>query len=177
MRRTTPWNLLSITSIVSKLPRLDIRVIHGRPYHPQTQGKEERFHRTLKTEVLRGRYFDDLDHVQSRFDSWRDVYNHERPHEALKMDVPSSRYRVSLRTYSETLPPIEYAADLVVRKVNRVGRIRFRGTVYKMSEAFGGQSIGLRPTREDGVWQLFYCHQEIGRLDQRTGRVERSPRK
>ena len=93
------------------------------------------------------------------------------------MDVPSSRYRVSLREYPEKLPAIEYASDLEVRKVNPVGQIQFRGQVYKISEAFGGQAIGLRATREDGVWQLYYCHQEIGRLDLQTRRLERPPRK
>ncbi len=181
MDNGSPWGVThspgNFTRLTAWLLRLDIRVMHGRPYHPQTQGKEERFHRTLKTEVLRGRYFDDLQHVQSRFDPWREVYNHERPHEALGMDVPSSRYRVSLREYPEKLPAIEYASDMQVRKVNPVGQIQFRGQAYKISEAFGGQAIGLRATREDGVWQLYYCHQEIGRLDLQTRRVERPPRK
>lgn len=148
-------------------------MIHGRPYHPQTQGKEERFHRTLKTEVLRGRYFDDLNHVQSRFDPWREVYNHERPHEALGMEVPSDRYCVSSREYPEQLPAIEYASDFEVRKANPVGQIRFRGQRFKISEAFGGQSIGLRPTQTDGVWKIYYCHQGIGQLNLRTGKVQR----
>ena len=118
-------------------------------------------------------FFDDLKHVQSRFDPWRDVYNHERPHEALGLDVPSSRYCVSPREYPERLPAIEYASDLEVRKTNRVGQFRFRGQVYKISEAFGCQSIGLRPTQKDGVWKIYYCHQGIGQLNVQTGKVER----
>ena len=177
MDNGSPWGVTHspgrFTRLTAWLLRLDIRVIHGRPYHPQTQGKEERFHRTLKTEVLQGRYFDDLKHVQSRFDPWREVYNHERPHEALEMDVPSSRYRVSLRGYPERLPVIEYASDFEVRKANPVGQIRFRGQVYKISEAFGSQKIGLRATQADGVWKIYYCQQEIGQLNLRTGKVER----
>jgi len=181
MDNGSPWGVShspgGITRLTAWLMRLDIRVIHGRPYHPQTQGKEERFHRTLKTEVLRGRYFDDLVHVQSRFDPWREVYNHERPHEALEMGVPSSCYRVSLRSFPDSLPPIEYASDLKVRSVNPVGQIRFQGRGYKISEAFGQQQVGLRATREDGVWEVYYCHQKIGVLNERDGKVHRSSRK
>lgn len=177
MDNGSPWGVSHspgcFTRLAAWLLRLDIRVIHGRPYHPQTQGKEERFHRTLKTEVLRGHFFDNLKHVQSRFDPWRDVYNHERPHEALGLDVPSSRYRVSPREYPEQLPPIEYASDLEVRKANRVGQLRFRGQVYKISEAFGCQSIGLRPTQKDGIWKIYYCQQGIGQLNLQTGKVEK----
>ena len=126
-------------------------MLHGHPYHPQTQGKQERFHHTRKTEVLRGRYFDHLKHVQSRFDPWRDVYNHERPHDALELDVPSSRYRVSSREYPERLPSVEYGSDVAVRKANPVGQISFRGRTFKVSEAFAGKPIGLRPTPEEGV--------------------------
>ena len=71
------------------LMRLDIRVSHGRPYHPQTQGKDERFHRSLKAEVLKGRSFGDITECQMAFDTWRNIYNHERPHDALGLDTPS----------------------------------------------------------------------------------------
>ncbi len=57
------------------LLRLGIGVSHGRPRHPQTQGKDERFHRTLAVEVLRGTTFKDLGHCQKAFDDWRGVYN------------------------------------------------------------------------------------------------------
>jgi transposase InsO family protein len=81
------------------LLRLGVRVIHGRPSHPQTQGKDERFHRTLKAEVLHGRSFRDLPECQQAFDTWRQVYNHERPHEALGLAVPADRYRPSPRAF------------------------------------------------------------------------------
>ena len=71
------------TPLTAWLIRLGVNVGHSRPYHPQTQGKDERFHRTLKAEVLTGHVFRDLDHCQRRFDEWRNTYNLERPHEAL----------------------------------------------------------------------------------------------
>ena len=59
------------TPLTVWLLRLGIRVTHGRPYHPQTQGKEERFHRTLQAEVLRGRVFADLSSCQAALETWR----------------------------------------------------------------------------------------------------------
>ena len=72
------------------LMRLGVRVLHGRPRHPQTQGKEERFHRTFKAEVVGGFGFRDLPECQRAFDDWRPRYNHERPHEALDMATPAN---------------------------------------------------------------------------------------
>src|SRR4051812_20829154 len=63
--------------------RLGVRVCHGRPHHPQTQGKEERFHRTLLAEAIAGVPWRDLAHCQGGFDAWRDGYNPQRPPEAL----------------------------------------------------------------------------------------------
>src|ERR1700730_12582175 len=90
------------------LMRLGIRVSHGRPYHPQTQGKDERFHRTLKAEVLNGRSFSDLGECQSAFDRWRPIYNCERPHDALGLETPSTRYRPSVHSFPDELPVIDY---------------------------------------------------------------------
>lgn len=61
---------------------LGIGITHGRAYHPQTQGKEERFHRTLIAEVVNGRLFGDIAEAQKAFDAWRPIYNDKRPHEA-----------------------------------------------------------------------------------------------
>ena len=98
------------------LLRLGIAISHSRPYHPQTLGKDERFHRSLKAEVLQGRRFRDLAHCRQAFAAWRHVYNLERPHEALDMAVPASRYRPSPRAYPPTLPAIEYAAGEVCER-------------------------------------------------------------
>ncbi len=71
----------------------------GAAYHPQTQGKLERFHRTLKAEVLNGRQFSTLSQAQAEFDRWRQVYNYQRPHQALELAVPASRYVPSPRAF------------------------------------------------------------------------------
>ena len=109
------------TAFTLWLMRLNIRVTHSRPYHPQTQGKDERFHRSLKAEVLRGPPFRDLSHAQEHFEAWRQVYNFERPHQALGQQVPASRYQPSVRAFPATLPPIEYGPDDLVRKVQAQG--------------------------------------------------------
>jgi transposase InsO family protein len=155
------------TVLTAWLMRLGIHVGHGRPYHPQTCGKDERFHRSLKAEVLAGRAFRDLDHCQRAFDQWRLVYNHQRPHEALAMAVPAERYRVSPRPFPERLPPIEYAPGDIVRRVHDGGRIRFRGRPIRVGKAFVGQIIALRPRPRDGVFAVHYCAQHVGEIDLR----------
>ena len=65
-----PW-----TRLTAWLLRLGISISHGQPYHPQTQGKGERFHRTLATEVLRDCGFLEVTETQRLFDPWREVYN------------------------------------------------------------------------------------------------------
>jgi transposase InsO family protein len=172
MDNGAPWGVSNTPGAYTRLTvwllRLGVRVTHGNIYHPQTQGKEERFHRTLKLEVISRGPLDNLQHAQRRFDHWRAIYNQERPHEALGMDVPASRYRVSDRAFPELLPPIEYAADLVVRRTNAVGQFSFQGRKWKISEAFGKEPIGLRATTEDGVWEIHYSGHTIGKIDVNT---------
>ena len=71
---------------------------------PQTLGKDERFHRTLKAELLHQRAFLDLAHCQHHFDRWRDLYNLERPHDALALAVPATRYTPSPRLFPRGTP-------------------------------------------------------------------------
>jgi len=160
-----PWTPLTVW-----LLRLGVGVSHGRPYHPQTQGKEERFHRTLKAEVLRGRFFENLAACRSAFDHWREIYNVRRPHEALGLDTPITRYVVSPRSFPETLPPIEYDPGDTVRRVYDGGQFTLRHREYRIGKAFRGYPVALRPTLRDGVLDVYFCTRRIGWIDERTGR-------
>lgn len=171
MDNGTPWSVShqigGHTKLSVWLMRLDIEIIRGRPGHPQTQGKEERFHGTLKRELLAGRDIDDLIHAQCLFDPWRNKYNHKRPHEALAMAVPADRYQPSKRRMPAELPQIEYGPEVQFRTSNPVGQFSFHGYKCKLSEAFSQERIGLRPTATDGLWQTLFGRFEIGWLDLR----------
>lgn len=149
--------------------RLGIAISHGRPYHPQTQGKDERFNRTLKAEALEGRNHADLPDCESGFASFRQTYNHERPHEALGMAVPASRYTVSVFPFPETLPPIQYLESDIVRRVGTAGYISLGKTHYHVGRAFAGNPVGLRATERDGVHAVYYCQHVVAEIDLRSG--------
>ncbi len=124
-----------------------IRIAHARPYHPQTMGKDERFHRTLKLEAMGGPPFADAPAAQKVFERWRAIYNHERPHEALDLRPPASRYQPSPRSYRETPEPIDYAPQDQVRTVQDGGRISFKGLTRRVPHAFKGRPVALRPSK------------------------------
>ena len=149
------------------LLRLGVRVCHGRAYHPQTQGKEERFHRTLKAEVIQRGGWNDCSQVQKRFDDWRCIYNCQRPHEALHLDTPVSRYRLSQRLYPSQLPTLEYAAGVEVRRVDPNGLFSYRNRLWKVGRAFHQQSIGIRPTAIDGTVEIIFGTQIIKTINLR----------
>jgi transposase InsO family protein len=153
------------TPLTAWLIRLGIGISHSRPYHPQTQGKDERFHRTLQVDLLRWQSFRDISHVQKHFDEYRHIYNRERPHQALQLDVPASRYRVSTRGFPEQLPPIEYDEGDIVRKVHEKGDLYYRGKRYRVGKAFYGYPVALRATTEDGILNVYFCHQKIAKID------------
>jgi transposase InsO family protein len=166
----SPWGdacKSSYTGLSVWLLRLGIEVSHGRPYHPQTQGKDERFHRTLNVELLCRLSAVDVPSCQPPFDRFRDEYNHERPHEALQMATPISRYQVSPRVFPETLPPIEYGSDLAVRKVSDKGWLSYRSRPFNVGQAFEGLSVGLRPAAEgpDGWIEVRFCQHRLGHLN------------
>ena len=171
MDNGAPWGDAGgqpFTLFTAWLIRLGIRVSHGRPYHPQTQGKDERFHRTLKAEVLARTSFRDLAECQRAFDVWRRLYNHYRPHEALGLEPPDTRYRPSPRAFPEVLPAIEYAPGDVVRKVDCAGLISFKNRPWRIGKAFRGEPVALRQTSDDGVSSVHYCTQKIGQIDLRA---------
>jgi transposase InsO family protein len=156
----SPWTPLGVFLIDQ-----GIIISHSRPYHPQTMGKDERFHRSLKAEALSGPPFADLPTARRRLAHWREVYNRQRPHEALGLAVPADRYSASPREYRPTVPPFDYAPDDQLRRVQLGGWISFQGREIRLPKAFKGRQIALRPTDQDGVYDAFYRHQRIARLD------------
>ena len=170
MDNGSPWGSNAAhpyTRLTVWLLRLGVSVSHGRPYHPQTQGKEERFHRTLQAEALQGRRFADLATCQAALDRWRDVYNLERPHQALHMATPLSRYAPSRRSFPAELPPITYGDGDETRKVMAEGWVNFQGREFRVGKAFVGCHIGLRPTTSDGVWSVWFMTHHIAELNLR----------
>lgn len=165
-----PWGAShpgAITWLEAWFIRLGIQVIHGRPYHPQTQGKVERWHRTMKTDVFQFGLFRDLAETQTALDRFRHCYNTERPHEALQMAVPASRYQPSPRPFPAALPEIAYSDDCTVCTVHYSGTIAFRRRVWFVSEALRGLPVGVQPSSVDGVFVVRFCDREIKQLDLR----------
>ena len=148
------------------LMRLGIEVSHSRPHHPQTQGKLERFHQTLKREVLH-RTFSDLGHCQQVLDHWRNQYNQLRPHEALGQLPPISRYQPSLRSYPEELPEIEYESGDRVFRVTGTGQIRLAGKSRFVGGGLLGERVAIRPSSVDGVYDVIFIHKTIRQIDLR----------
>jgi transposase InsO family protein len=142
-----------------------IKISHSRPYHPQTMGKDERFHRSLKAEVLSGPPFADLAAAERAFDRWRNVYNSQRPHEALELAVPASRYQSSPRDYAETIAPFEYAPGDLVRRVQQGGHVSLLGRAIKVPKAFRGKAVAFRPTAQDGAFNVVFRTQMIATID------------
>lgn len=170
MDNGSPWGSDAAhpyTPLTVWLLRLGVKVGHSRPYHPQTLGKDERFHRTLKAEVLQYCQGLGLDRCQARLDAWRLVYNLERPHEALGMAVPLSRYRESPRTFPETIPTLVYGPGDQVRRVQAQGWITFKGRDFRLSKAFRGEPVTLRPTVSDGQWEVYFGQHLIARINLR----------
>ena len=156
-----------------------VGVVHGRPYHPQTQGKDERFHRTLKAELLSRVDLLDAGHAQTLFDPWRHCYNTQRPHEALGMATPVERYRPSVRSYDPTPATFCYDAGQTLRTADRHGRIMYRGRTWRVGRALAGRRVALRPAGGAGVvaggaggadGELSVClgPYEVARLDLRV---------
>ncbi len=155
------WTRLSVW-----LLKLGVTVIHARPYHPQTRGKNERFHRTLKAEVFAARRFRTCSHMQAALNAWRPIYNLQRPHEALEMAVPADRYRPSKRPMPKALPKIDYPSTDTVRKVGtRKAYISFKGRLWFVPQAFRGERVAIRPQSKDGCYGIFFGAHRITEID------------
>lgn len=166
----TAYHRGAMTPLMVWLARLGIHISHSRPRHPQTNGKNERFHRSMKAEVLARRGFVNMDEAQQAFDRWRRIYNHERPHEGIDMQVPIERYQPSPRSFPATLPPVEdaYSPDDLIAVPDRFGRFRLFEYGVTVSSNLAGLPIAARARADnDGDYDLYFCHHRLMKVSLR----------
>lgn len=148
------------------LAKLGIALIHARPYHPQARGKNERFHRSLKAEVFAMAAIQGLGPAQRALQRWRQVYNHQRPHQGIGMAVPASRYRPSPRAFPER--PIEpvYDAGEIVRRVGTTkAYLSFKGRLWRVPQAFRAETLAIRPTCNNGIYTICFGALPVATID------------
>lgn len=149
------------TGLAVWLMRLGIHVLYGRPNHPQGKGKNERFNGSLQTELLDHEQFNTHQEAEVRMTQWRERYNTVRPHQALDMKTPASRYQPSTRAFPQVLPPVDYGPGQITRKVGSNGRIHFRGNQFSVGRAFAGYRMALRTSSKANTYKVYFCHQCI----------------
>src|SRR5262252_4269855 len=176
-----PWRRVQETCGYSRLGvwllQLGVELIHGRVCHPQTQGKEERFHGTFALEVLRQTtVWRDHQHCRERFEAFRYTYNFERPHEALGLDTPASHYQPSARSMPANLPELEYLQGDLVRRVRAKGEVRFKGHWLYAGQAFAGLPIAFRPSQQEDCFEVFFSWKRIGQVDFRRLPTDKNSR-
>ena len=149
----------------------DILPIHGRIMHPQTQGKIERFHRTMKTELLNQNKFKDILDADRGLQEWRMKYNNIRPHEALNMKCPAEVYIPSDRTYIDNIKKFEYGGQHHVIKVNSWGYVRFNVWQVYLSETMINENIEFRPNPHGDSFFACYRNFKIAEFSNVTGEL------
>lgn len=154
--------------------KLGIRLERTEPASPQQNGRHERMHRTLKAETTRPAGANMLQQ-QERFDRFQEIYNNQRPHEALDQRPPADFYEPSARKYPERIPDPEYPLHDIVIRVRPAGHIYVPGTGRAAGHAFlsgalAGEQVGLREL-DDNLWLVSYLSLDLGVLDLHAGKV------
>lgn len=139
------------------------------PGKPQQNGAHERMHRTLKKEACLPPE-STVRNQQARFNDFREIYNFQRPHEALRMKTPAELYQASERSFNTFLKPPEYPDHFIVRRVSNNGGIRLQGRRFPVSSVLKQQLVGLEEV-DDGVFDVHFCFLIIGRLDLRNCKI------
>jgi transposase InsO family protein len=173
MDHGTPWwsvhNGYGLTSLSVSLLKQGIRLCLSGIGHPQTQGKVERFHRTLKRAMRRKGKPVNLASWQEAFEEFRQEYNEVRPHHALNLKVPASRYSPSLKLYNAKPREWEYPSGAIVKRLNNQGMVEYRSRRYFVCEALRGERVQLIEFQDSLL--VKYRHMYIREINLSTGRT------
>jgi transposase InsO family protein len=168
----TPWwchpNRHGLTRVAVFLIKQGITLCYSGIRHPQTQGKVERFHRSLHRRLRQWgipRTWPDFARALRRF---RAEYNDVRPHEACGLEPPARHYTRSPRPFHVTPPPWTYPGSAAVLRVDRTGSIWFERRRYFVCEALVDEWVGCQPF--DHHLLVTYRHMHVREIDLRSGR-------
>jgi putative transposase len=148
--------------------RLGIGIERIKPGHPQQNGRHERMHLTLKKEATKPAAGNFLQ--QARFDDFIEVFNNQRPHEALDMKCPAEVYQPSTRLY-KGLPDIDYPFHDKTIVVTHCGRICLGRKKINFSTVFAGQAVGIKEVHDD-IWLVSFMDYDLGYFDLETRVLE-----
>jgi putative transposase len=149
--------------------RLGIQIERIQPGHPQQNGRHERMHLTLKKDATKPAAANMLQQ-QARFDDFIAQYNHERPHQALGMQVPADLYIRSPRVY-RGLDELSYPFHDATVTVTHCGRLCFHGRKINLCHALAGQNVGVTQVGEH-IWLVTFMQYDLGYFDDETCRLE-----
>lgn len=166
---SSPHALFGLSRLSVWWLRLGIAIERIKPGHPQQNGRHERMHLTLKQETTKPPSFNFLQQ-QERFDHFIEVYNNERPHQALNGLYPGELYTPSPREFFYPDVP-EYPFHDRTIKVTQCGRICIGRRKINLSTVFGGQYVGVREVADD-IWLVSFMKYDIGFFDKEDNRVE-----
>jgi putative transposase len=165
----SPTALYRLSRLAVWWLRLGIHLERIAPGQPQQNGRHERMHLTLKTAATKPAAPNALQQ-QARFDAFVEEYNHERPHQALAMQVPADVYAPSPRRY-RGLEELTYPFHDTTITVTHCGRICFKGQKVNLSHAFAGQTVGVTQVGER-IWLVSFMQYDLGYFDDETCRLE-----
>jgi transposase InsO family protein len=142
--------------------KLGIKVEFITPGRPCENGAHEQFHRVYKAEVA-ARPERTLRAQQERGRTWLRGYNHQRPHEALKMKTPAALFKRNSRRLPKGLQAWRYPKGWERRWVKGNGEINRNGVRRYVGEAFVRDYVGLKPMRP-GIWHVYFGPALVGEL-------------
>ena len=168
----SPNALFGLSRLAIWWLRLGIRIERIQPGQPQQNGRHERLHLTLKQEATRPAAGNFLQQ-QARFDDFIEVYNHQRPHQALNMKYPGELYTPSPRVFRPPDEP-EYPFHDRTLRVTHCGRLCIGRRKINLSTTFAGQTVGIREVA-DNIWLVSFLDYDLGYFDEEENRIEPAP--
>jgi transposase InsO family protein len=169
----TPWwhrgSAQGLTQLTVFLIQQGITLRFSGVRHPQTQGKVERFHRTLGRRLRQWGVPTQLSAFAEAFTRFRHEYNSIRPHASLGQQPPSVHYHPSPRPYRPVPPAWRYPAAMATDTVERLGHIRVGRQRLFVSEALAGQTIGYLELPDR--WLVAFRHLWVAEIQRATGQT------
>ncbi len=168
----SPHALFGLSRLSVWWLRLGIQIERIKPGNPQQNGRHERMHLTLKKEATKPAAFNFLQQ-QERFDGFVQVYNHQRPHQALNGQYPGELYTPSPKPYCVP-DELEYPFHDRTVRVTQCGRICIGHRKINFSTVFAGQTVGIREVA-DQIWLVSFMQYDLGFFDEQENRVAPAP--